>query len=262
MSVWDAIILGIVQGVVEWLPVSSEAVLVLVQQWMGSSSGIIGLVQVALFLHIGTTLSAIVYFWEDLRSVAARFYKNPWSDPLVRFYIVATVVSVAVAFGIVQLFKNAPAPSGAIGGWITIAIGFLLLFTALFQWLAGQSSSLRDMPHAIDGIIGGLGQGLAALPGVSRSGTTVAFLLLRGLDQDQALRASFIMSIPFVLIGNIALNTTGVSWGPESILAIFVAFVVGLASIHGFLHLVRRVNFAALVFVFGILVIVGGILSL
>jgi undecaprenyl-diphosphatase len=257
------IVLGVIQGITEWLPVSSEAVIVLVMtHWFDMS--LFEAVKSALFLHLGTLLAAIIYFWSDIKRLFRMLGEQRWrSNEEFMFYAIATVVSVVIAGGatlILQGLDHALDGSNFSMGLITIIIGALLLMTAFLQWLGGHfKGNPRRTVTQRDAWLAGLGQGLAAFPGISRSGTTTALLLLQRLDAKEALRASFIMSIPFVLIGNIALNLTSAAWTWAGLVSLAVACLIGLASIHLFLKIVEKLNFALVVFVFGLLVVASGI---
>ncbi|VAW17354.1 Undecaprenyl-diphosphatase, partial [hydrothermal vent metagenome] len=107
----------------------------------------------------------------------------------------------------------------------------------------------------IDSVTLGIVQGFAALPGLSRSGLTVASLLLRKFDEEQAIRLSFLMSIPIVLAGNILLNIKDFNPTLENLFGFFFSFVFGLATIHILLKVAKKVNFAYFVLLFGLLMI-------
>ncbi|MCB9809067.1 undecaprenyl-diphosphate phosphatase [Candidatus Nomurabacteria bacterium] len=260
----QSLILGFIQGIAEWLPVSSEAILVLVNTHFFGGV-FFDSVQYALFLHLGTVLAAVIYFWKDivklLRQLPTWFKSTEKKNPDITFYIVATGISVIIAAFFVLIMKRVgelPITSTRI---MTLGIGALLLVTAFLQWFSRSGSGPEKADATlVDALIAGVGQGLAALPGISRSGTTVAFLLLRNIQAKKALELSFIMSIPFVLIGNIALNIGSTVWTWSGFVGLIVACIVGLASIHLFLKAVEKVNFAWVVCVFGLLVIVGGFL--
>ena len=258
-----AIILGFIQGIAEWLPVSSQALIVLVNTHFFGGA-FFDSVQYALFLHLGTILAATIYFWKDIVSLVKQlpswFSSNNKKEHELTFYILSTFVSVIIAGILVVVMKKIGEPSAAVIQITTIGIGVLLLITAGLQWLSRKNTHAeKDSTNTLDAIIAGIGQGIAALPGISRSGTTVAFLLLRNVRAAKALELSFIMSIPFVIVGNVALNFSSTVWTWSGLVGLIVACAVGLASIHLFLKAVQKINFAWVVLGFGILVIVGGI---
>jgi undecaprenyl-diphosphatase len=254
----EALVLGAVQGIAEWLPISSEGLLVLAKvQVFGSGSAFEELIRFALFLHLGTFLAALVYFRRDvmalLRTVLSWRRAGEADRALVVFLAVATVatglVGGAFFFGIGALNTLSPEP----GLWITLVVGVLLLLTAAlhFASLMHGHKSEQEL-SVVDALIVGTVQGFAILPGLSRSGVTVATLLLRRYDDTAALRVSFLLSLPAVLAGNIALNTVDFRFSIENLVSLVAAFVLGLATIHLLLRIARAVQFAYFALFFGL----------
>jgi len=108
-----------------------------------------------------------------------------------------------------------------------------------------------------DGIILGIAQGFAALPGLSRSGLTVSALLLRKFDNALSLRLSFLMSLPIVLAGNILLNFNELTWSKGTFWSLLFSFLFGLLTIHFLLKIAKKINFGLFVLFFGILTILS-----
>jgi undecaprenyl-diphosphatase len=267
----EALILGVVQGVFEWLPVSSEGLITYVKITFFGDQSIIELIRIALFLHLGTFLAALIYFRREVLELAKSliFYKTETIEKkvLIRFYIVATLTSSIVGYSILQfltLFESTF--FGLTGGIITASIGVLLLVTAFLQLLK-KSAGERNETDAtlIDGVIVGMSQGFAVLPGVSRSGVTIAALLLGKFSDTSALRMSFIMSLPVVLGANIVLNfnTSFLSiFNLNGLIGLFAAFFVGFITIHLFLALSRRINFGWFALSFGVFMLFAALLGL
>lgn len=254
-----AIVLGFIQGIAEWLPVSSQGIIVLVSTHFFGGA-FFDSVQYALFLHLGTVLAASIYFWKDivslLKQIPSWFSSSEKKDHDLTFYILSTLVSMIIAIVLVIIMKKVGEPSAVSIQITTLGIGILLLITAGLQWFSKKRVGAgRTDINTMDAVIAGAGQGLAALPGISRSGTTVAFLLMRNVSAVRALQLSFIMSIPFVIIGNIGLNIGSTVWDWSGVVGLLVACIVGLASIHLFLKAAEKINFAWIVFGFGVLVI-------
>lgn len=257
----EDIVLGIIQGVAEWLPVSSEGLLVLAKRNLfGSEADLETIVREALFLHLGTFLAALVYFRHDVLSLlgVARHYRSApdGQRAVIRFLAVATVIS-----GLLGVFLLA-ALSGiedqlVLGGRVlTIAIGVLLLVTGILQLRASEdgAKAAGELERS-DDILLGVAQGIAVLPGLSRSGLTVSALLLRGFDRAVALRLSFLMSLPIVLAGNIALNIRDTEVTAGSFAGLAAAFVFGILTIDLLLRAAKRINFGYFVTAFAVLVI-------
>lgn len=181
---FEYFILGLVQGVAEWLPVSSEGVLVLLQtNWLQAS--LQDSLHVALFLHLGTFLAALVYFWSDVVEILKKFFKYfalPSQErQSLNFYVIATLVSGVMGYGLLQLVEQFEDSFRQSSFVINLAIAGLLLVTAYLQFKKKNTDQLRgeEALNTREGFIAGLMQGLASFPGISRSGSTTAILLLR-----------------------------------------------------------------------------------
>lgn len=263
-----AVVLGIVQGVLEWLPVSSEGAVAILLSGMGASGA--AAARYALFLHAGTAVAAAAFYRAELRTLLARLpawrprqaFEADLAD--LTFFAVATAVSVVV--GLAGYVALAEVADEATGGVVVAAIGALLLVTGVFMRLAERrATGRRTDPGLLDALLVGVLQGVAVLPGVSRSGTTVSALLLRGHDGPEALRLSFVLSIPAALGAGVlvVLDDGLVDVTPASALvALAVSGAVGYASIGALVGIVRRVSFWKVCVGFGALAVVGGGLAL
>jgi len=191
MNILSAILLGIIQGLTEFLPVSSSGHLVLFQK-------IFGITAPALFfdtmLHIGTLLAVFAVLWRDILEIL----KKP-IQPLTGFLIIATIPAViaALAFGdiIEEVFE-----SGRFLG-VCFLLTSVLLVSAEFlskRAAVGTLKKAGDM-NWLDALVIGILQAIAIAPGISRSGATISGALSRGLNRDFAARFSFLMSIPAIL---------------------------------------------------------------
>ena len=260
-----AILAGIVQGVVEWLPVSSQGNLALFLTLAGTDPAVA--VQLALFLQVGTTLSAAVYYRDDIATAVravpgwrpARAYRG--ENAIASYVVVATLMTGLVG---VPLYVYAVDLAGRLTGGVFIAvIGVLLVLTGVLQ-LASESVSMgiRDAPTLADSILVGAVQGVAILPGISRSGVTTSALLFRSYDPPAAFRLSFLLSIPASL-GAAALTVAGAGGLPgiepvPALAALGLSAVVGYLTIDALMRVVDRVPFWVVCFGLGGLAIVGG----
>jgi undecaprenyl-diphosphatase len=259
MDIW-MIIVALLQGLFEWLPISSEGQIVLyinnfttVQQ-----ADVLSLV---VWLHLGTALAVIVRYPRTILDIISLKDKA-----LTRLLFIATVATAVTGIPMYLFLRNSI--DLLTGQMLNILVGVLLLFTALVLYLPTRqagASSIVDMkePTNKEALLTGLVQGTSVLPGLSRSGTTISALLIQKIDRETALRFSFLMSVPAVL-GILAIDVLTGSTIPSTVslsdLAIIegIVFIVGLASMEFLLRLARRVNFWKLCVFLALLAIMFG----
>lgn len=267
---FESIILGIVQGVAEWLPVSSEGLIFLIKtNFFPKDETLTEIFKLALFLHFGTFLAALVYFRKDVWLLLKAIFDYKKLDKETRdvldFLIITTIISGFLGLLFIKILDSINFNINSASRVIALLIGLLLLVTAFLQFkvnckkriipcLANKESGRLEI-NKRDGIILGIIQSLAVLPGLSRSGLTVSTLLIRKVDESLALKLSFLMSLPIVLGGNIILNLDKFSLSPEFFVALSFSFVFGLITIDLLLRLAKKVNFAIFVLIFAILTI-------
>ncbi|WYD81140.1 MAG: undecaprenyl-diphosphatase UppP [Candidatus Electrothrix gigas] len=210
MTLVQAIILGIVQGLTEFIPVSSSGHLVLVPHFLGWQFTKEQAFIFDVLVQWGTLLSVFIYFWQDLTAIARAFVqgivqsivqgifqRKPLVDPDAKmgwYLIVATVP--AVVFGLLgkDLIEHAFASAKMTGYFL-----FLTAILLVIAELAGQRNRSMKEITWLDSLLIGFSQVLALLPGVSRSGATIAGGMTRHLDRSAAARFSFLMSVPVML---------------------------------------------------------------
>ena len=264
-----ALLVGVVQGVFEWLPISSEGNVALVLTLLNENPAVA--VQLALFLHLGTAVAATVYYRALLVDLLGDLGTWKMAAPFGRdsatlsFLLAATVVSGVVGIGAYVILLDLA--TRLAGGAFIVLIGVLLVLTGLVQRLAGGVDlGDRARPDGIDAVLVGIGQGLAILPGISRSGTTLSLLLLRGHGGESAFTLSFVLSIP-AAVGAALLTVVdvgglpGIDPGP-ALVALGSAAVVGYLTIDVLMRLVQRIAFWVACLAIGALAIVGGVLVL
>ena len=250
MTYFQAIILGIVQGITEYLPVSSSAHLVIVPYLFGWSFPEDQVFVFDVLVQLGTLFAVIVYFWKDLWEIASAFVKG----------LVARKPFETAGSRMGWLILLASIPGGLAGvlvkPWVEAAfanpaaVGGLLLVTAILLTAAefiGKKEKGFTGIKWLDALLIGLGQAVAIFPGISRSGATIAVGLMRGIKRADAAKFSFLMSIPIMLAAGLysALDLPGVanlsSFLPVILVATIVAAVVGYLSIKWLLsYLTRR----------------------
>jgi undecaprenyl-diphosphatase len=265
MSEWVvAVVLGALQGLLEWLPVSSEGAVAIARSALGAAPD--AATRYALFLHAGTALAAAAFYRAELYRLVGRlpgWRPRQAFDPThadLTFFGVATVVSGVV--GVTGYLALSEVADAAAGGGFVAAIGGLLLATGVFMRVAERrATERREAPGLLDALLVGVLQGLAVLPGVSRSGTTVSALLLRGHEGPAALRLSFVLSIPAAAgAGLLVVLDEGLSGvnPAAALLALGVSALVGYIAVGALVGLVRRVAFWRVCVGFGSLAVLGG----
>jgi undecaprenyl-diphosphatase len=276
VNVVSAIILGAIQGITEFLPISSDGHLALAYRALGVTGSEASLLGFTVFLHLGTLIAVVAYFWRDLIDiVAALFSKDPAKAPLRRtalWIAIGTVVTIPVAFALKNVAEAATASLFWIGVGFAITAGALAVSELVSKrGLDGEAGGdAADLGWWQSAVVG-LAQGTAVLPGVSRSGMTIASALLVGVSRESAARFSFLLGIPIIAAANLVLDGldlikgTSTLPGPLPTIAGFVtAMVVGYAAIAFLLKVVRRHTlwgFAAYTAVLGAVVLFMGIVS-
>ena len=253
MSIWFAALQGLVQGLTEFLPVSSSGHLVLVQALFGSGVET-NYMLFNVLLHFGTLLSVVVAFWKDIKELFVEFFG--WirdgfrinGHPYRRF-IVMLLITLIPMFLILPIESRLEAAFSS-----PLLVGLLLLVTAALLFLsekAPKKHKTEQNASWLDALIVGIGQMFAVLPGLSRSGTTICTGLFCGFSREYAVRFAFIMSLPVVLGANILELADVIRepalMGDASIacyaVGILVSMVSGLAAIRLVKFITKRGNF-------------------
>ena len=255
---FESVLLGAIQGVTEWLPVSSEGVVAVVYLALFDRP-VSEAVAYALWLHAGTALSATVAFRGEILRLFSELVSLPKRPSrLFSYLFIATAVSGVAAFPLLLTLEEL---SSDVAVSAMALVGTLMLITGgvqLFRPTGGVRGS--DDASLADALIVGLAQGVAVLPGLSRSGLTVAALLMRRIDRRGSLMLSFLMSIPAsVAAAAYVVISDGALFGAEEIVAGLVSFLVGLLTIKGLVGVAERVNFGPFVIAVGVLMIAGAV---
>ena len=245
MTFLEPIILGIIQGITEWLPISSEGVTSLVMLKFFNKT-LTEAILYSIWLHLGTVLAAIIYFWQDVKQILTtlpNYIKNPRKKEhrLTNFLVLATILTGVIGTPVL-LYSLDKLPFT--GGIAIALIGLFLVFTGILQLFAKKQTALHKQPTTGIAIITGIVQAFAALPGLSRSGLTTATLLFAKYDAKQALRLSFLMSRPIILVAQIGLGFMGkIQFSSSSLVALLFSFIFGLITLKLFLRIAEKVNF-------------------
>lgn len=273
MDILQGIIIGIVQGLTEFLPVSSSAHLVFIQNILGVESTL----AFDTFLHLGSLLAVLWFFRADIIKMILswissiqdilqhRFRQGLIDDPYKRlsWYVILATIPVAIV-GV--LFDDAV--ESLFAGALYVPAFFLFVTGTILYLSQRMTSGNIDLKNisAKESLFMGLGQACAVLPGLSRSGTTIAAGLVMGLNKEFAAKFSFILSIPAIL-GAFVLQIKDIGGAMDAnflpvILGFIAAFVAGYAAIKWMLELIQKRSldiFAYYCWVVGIVVFMGSI---
>lgn len=252
----EMVILGLVQGLTEFLPVSSTAHLIFAESFLGISRPGILLEAV---LHLGTALAALMLFWDDVRRLVVGWVRGEDAEyrRLAWLILLATAITAAVGLLFAQQFERM---YGSLRG-----VAFQLILTGVILLLARERGdrSMTDI-RISDAAVLGLAQAVSIVPGISRSGATIAGGMWVGLRRDEAARLSFLIAIPSVagagLFGLKDLREgASLGYGPLHLMVGFaVALISGVVAIKWLLSTVRRGRlgmFAAYCIVAGLIVL-------
>lgn len=273
MDILQAIIIGLVQGLTEFLPVSSSAHLIFVQQALGLTD-----VPLAfdVLLHVGTLVAVFIYFYNDIIQMIkgfflslidlkeGKFMSEIKRDPYKKLAWLTIIATIPI--GVVGLLFNDFVEE--LFGGLTVP-AFLLLITGCLLYFSQRMNSGKINVQNIstkEALVMGCGQALAILPGLSRSGTTIASGLFVGLDKEFAAKFSFILSIPAIL-GAAVVQLKDLSGANIELSAYVAGFIVavisGYIAISFLLKLVRERSldvFAFYCWIVGIVILVGSLI--
>ena len=194
MSALEAVILGIIQGLTEFLPVSSSGHLELAKVILGDNSVPEESMLMTVVLHGATALSTIVVFRKDILDLVQGLFKFKNNDEFNFFFKIVVSMIPAGVVGI--LFNN---EIEAFFGGKVLLVGSMLLVTAVLLIFADKAKNTDKKVGVVQAILIGISQAIAILPGISRSGATISTSVLLGIDREKAARFSFLMVVPLIL---------------------------------------------------------------
>jgi len=240
MEAWESILLGIIQGLTEFLPVSSSGHLELGKAILGDESIPKDSLLFTVVLHFATALSTLVVFRRDVWEIVSGLLNFKWNDE-TRFSLKIIVSMIPAA--LVGLFFKDELEALFIGN--IALVGSMLLFTALLLWLADRAKNTGKKVSFSNALVIGIAQAIAILPGISRSGATISTSVLLGNDKSKAARFSFLMVVPLIfgmigkdiLSGDLSMETDNLS---SLGLGFIAAFVSGLFACTWMIKLVRK----------------------
>lgn len=260
MTWWQSVILGIVEGVTEFLPVSSTGHLTITEKLMGMAIDDPGITAYTAIIQIGAILAAVIYFWKDIARIAVAFIKglgNKQARDADYNMGWAVVVGTVITAGVALLGKDLI--TGALRSMWVVAAGLILWSIAMYlgdrhsaKLTEGQKRGLETITWK-DGAILGAVQCLSLVPGVSRSGATITGGLFSGLDRLAATKLSFYLGIPALVAAGcyeaaseFSHVSETIGWGVTGI-GMVVSFFVAYASIAWLLKFVASNTFTSFV---------------
>ena len=261
MEITDAIILGIVQGLTEFLPVSSSGHLELGKVLLGNTSVPKESLMFTVVLHFATALSTLVVYRKDVWEILSGLFAFKDNEEL-RFSL--KIILSMVPAALIGLYFEAELERFFSGN--IVLVGSMLLVTALLLFLADRAENTHKSVSFANAFVIGIAQAVAMLPGISRSGATIATSVLLGIDKRKAARFSFLMVVPLIL-GKIAKDFMSgeLNFHSENVTALgagfIAAFVAGLLACTWMIRLVRNSKltfFAVYCFVVGCIAIASG----
>lgn len=271
MNLVQAILMGIVQGLSEFLPVSSSAHLVFTSNFYKVFANIPIHEQSGqevffdIMVHLGTLIAVLIFFRKDIMNILKSMFKalksKDWSDneaKLGLYIIVGTFLTICVALPLHDVAEKLVFSPAIVGGLLFIT-GFVLLYS---EYVSKHVASRKENIDWKISILIGLAQGIAAMPGFSRSGWTIATGLFAGLDRTAAARYSFLLSIPIILGSSMVYpfvkldfhEVAGYNWS-AIIAGTLVSGIVGYLCIKYFMKFISRFSLAF----FGYYCIIAGI---
>jgi undecaprenyl-diphosphatase len=269
VELWQAVILGIVEGITEFLPVSSTGHLTITEKLLGLRVDDVAVTAYTAIIQVGAIAAAIIYFWRDIVRIVVSFVRGVFSAPArqtedwrLSTAVVAGSAPIAVVGLVGQDVIEGPLRSlWFVAGGLIVWSGVMVLA----ERVATQKRAERDVT-LMDGVIIGFAQCFALVPGVSRSGATISAGLMRGIDRVTATRLSFFLGIPALTAAGVleAVSyrdeiTARLGWTATAV-GTGVSFVVAYASIAWLLRFVVRHSIVTFVWyrvVLGVLLVLA-----
>jgi len=226
MDILEAIILGVIQGLTEFLPVSSSGHLELAKAILGDTSVPEESLTFTVVLHFATALSTLVIFRKEVAEILKGLFQFKWNEELK--FSLKIIISMIPAVVVGLLFEKEL--ESFFGGKILL-VGVMLLVTAVLLLLADKAKNTEKEVSFSNSVIIGVSQAIAMLPGISRSGATISTSVLLGIDRTRAAKFSFLMVVPLIF-GKIGKDVLGgdLNFQSSEMIAISTGFVAAFLS--------------------------------
>ena len=256
MSWWQAIVLGIIEGITEFLPISSTGHLTIAEKLMGMPLDNEGLIAFTAIIQIGAIAAAIIYFWQDIQRVLIAWWRGLWWKRARRQFDYKygwAIIIGSVPIAVVGLVFKDEIETVLHSLWFVA--GALIIWSGV-MWLADKYATTKRVEKDTtwrDTLVSGWGQCLSRVPGVSRSGATISVGLLRGFDRVTVTKLSFFLGIPALVAAGLLEVVTkykhisgGVGW-TSTIIATVVSFGVGYVAVAWLLKFIQNNNFRSFI---------------
>jgi len=257
MTIWNAILLGLVQGIAEFLPISSSGHLSILQNLFGMSTAENGHVFFDVLLHLGTLVSVCIVYWADIKQMVRDcldvLYVMGHPQDAQNARLPGARLALMIILGTLPLVLILPVHSKVEELYNhTIFIGLILILTGFMLYVSDRMLPGRKTGGTMrvrDALLIGLCQAVATIPGLSRSGTTITAGIATGLNRDFAVKFSFLLSIPAILGANllslIHAFSDGIEWQyvPAYLIGMAVAMVTGVAAIRLLKYITQKGGF-------------------
>jgi undecaprenyl-diphosphatase uppP len=268
MSWWQAIVLGIIEGITEFLPISSTGHLTIAEKLMGMPLDNEGLIAFTAIIQIGAIAAAIIYFWQDIQRVLIAWWRGLWWKRARRQFDYKygwAIIIGSVPIAVVGLVFKDEIETVLRSLWFVA--GALIIWSGV-MWLADKYATTKRVEKDTtwrDTLVIGLGQCLSLVPGVSRSGATISVGLLRGFDRVTVTKLSFFLGIPALVAAGLLEVVTkykhisgDVGW-TSTIIATVVSFGVGYVAVAWLLKFIQNNDFRSFIvyrFALGLILVV------
>jgi undecaprenyl-diphosphatase len=239
MEFIESLILGIIQGVTEFLPVSSSGHLEIAKYFLNDESISEKSLLFTVILHFGTALSTILVFWKDIKEIIFGLFKGNKEDFNFALKIILSMIPAAI----VGVLFDDLIDSFFSGQIILVAV--MLLLTGVILFIADRAKSTDNSVSWKDALLIGIAQMIAIIPGISRSGATISTSVLLGIDRYKAARFSFLMVVPLIF-GKMAKDVLSDEFavsrelGIELLVGFVAAFLTGIVACKWMIALVRK----------------------
>jgi undecaprenyl-diphosphatase len=226
MGIVEALILGIIQGLTEFLPVSSSGHLEIAKWIMGSNAvpeeGLLFTVTV----HAATALATLVVFRKEVADIFKGLIQFKWNDELI--FSLKIILSMVPAAAIGVLFND---EIEALFDGQILLVGAMLVVTGALLFLADRATSSQKPVGYLSALLIGISQAIAIIPGISRSGATISTAVLLGIDREKAARFSFLMVVPLIL-GKMAKDLLDgeVAFSGDQSISLIVGFIAAFVA--------------------------------